>query len=62
MRDRTKQRVMRKEERLESKNIWGINDKTPQEAVDRIIGESYARETSYKEAKRTHLKVGIATA
>jgi translation initiation factor 2B subunit (eIF-2B alpha/beta/delta family) len=36
---RAKQRVYRKEERLNSKTEYGISDPTPKQAVDNIISE-----------------------
>ena len=31
-------KINRREEKLDSKNIFGISDRVPREAVDRIIG------------------------
>ena len=37
-RQREQRKINRRQERLETKNIFGISDRVPREAVDRIIG------------------------
>ncbi len=39
MRNRKKQRELSKEEQLDSKNQFGINDPTPKQAVENLIAD-----------------------
>jgi len=38
-RQREQRKFNRREEKLDTKNIFGITDRVPREAIDRIIGD-----------------------